>query len=102
MLADRRTGLVGLLRQMHRVRIMIEGVQVLYDFAPLQVARDDVGRVNRIGCPGLRSRVVGTVPVPAARMGQSVARQDPLDRGWRGQRLDPESFQFAVDRPMAN
>ena len=71
MRAGRGTRLVGVLRQMHGMTIQINRVEVVDLFTAMHVARDDVGRVNRVHRPRHGPRIVGRVAACTDRMGLS-------------------------------
>jgi len=68
------TGLVGGRRQVDGVGIMIEGVKVLYFFAPAHVTGDDVGGLDRIGDPGDQLRIIRRIVGHTPWLSKAVAR----------------------------
>jgi hypothetical protein len=95
------TGLAGMLGQMGRVRVMVEGVAVLGDCAAMTMAGDDVGRMHGMGDTSARLRIVGRGSGCPMRVRAPMPTQDALDRGQTGHGGHLQAWQVGPNRAMA-
>jgi len=102
MLTGGARGLVGVLGQMDRMTVMIEGVEVVDFLAAVHVPRDDIGSVDSVDLPCHRPGIIGRLAGHAARLRQAGGGQDALNCRQRGQGVDPQSRQLALNGSMAN
>ena len=68
--------------------VMVDRMKILDGFAAIQMASDDVGRVDSVDLPSRWPRIIGRVAVGPHRMGEALLGQNALDGGRTGNALE--------------